>query len=162
MTRRVSGWRRSRRAIDAEDSVLIDGEVVDLVALAGEFVGEGGDRGVFDVRDDNPVTRGQTAIAARPGSLEKTSDGEIVRFGAAAGEKDRVGVAAGDVRAHELADPFAGILQAAAGAAAEFVLAGGVQAAARRSRRASPRSLPAAAAWWRCGRDRSAGAGMNS
>ena len=76
------------------------------------------------------ASRGPTIAARRcprPGSLKKAEEGEIVGFGAAAGEDDAVGVAADGLCADQLADALTGFFEPVAGAAAIFVLAGGVQ-----------------------------------
>ena len=127
-TRRVSGRSRSRQVVDADDAVWID-------ARGGRFAwpcaaswsaraamlgcSSGGD-------DEMRVDAGR----GRPGSrsdVKEAADREVVGFGAAAGEDHVVGVAAGGVRTEEFADALAGIFEHAAGPAAEFVLAGGVQ-----------------------------------
>ena len=69
------------------------------------------------IGDDDACSRGRgvagSPAATRPrASLKEAPHGEVVRFGAAAGENHLVGVPAGGAGAEEFADSLAGLFQA--------------------------------------------------
>ena len=76
------------------------------------------DGGSNDVQPRSALTR-----TLSRSERERTTDCQVVRFGATACENDAVA----DTRAEEFGDPVAGVFQRSAGAAAKFVLAGRVQ-----------------------------------
>ena len=96
--------------VDANHSVAIDAEAVDRPALGRQVVGEGGDAGVLDGGDDDAAGLGPGPLKP-PRLAEEGPDGEVVGFGAAAGENDAVGVAARHICADEFADPLAGLFK---------------------------------------------------
>lgn len=118
------------RQVDRRDNaVCINSNFVDGVAVFGEMVGEGGDAGVFNGRDDEIRLQNPQAADRCRGrrARKKTVDCQVVGFGAAAGENDAVSVSAAGSRTEQLGDSVAGVFQRAAGATAKFVLTGWVQ-----------------------------------
>ena len=86
--------------VETDDAARVDGEFVDLPAVAGHCFGGGGDAGVFDGGNDE-------AAGCSVSGIGQAEEGEVVGFGAAAGEEELVG----RVGSQQAGDFFAGFFE---------------------------------------------------
>ena len=109
--------------VDADDAVGVDAEAIDVCTRFGR--GASASVVMLGCSMAEMMRCGIRARSRgdRPAAVKNTADGEVVGFGAAAGEDYSVAGACTE----EFGDAVAGVFQGPAGAAAEFVLAGWVE-----------------------------------
>ncbi len=112
--------------VNADYAARVNAQSVDLPPTPFERIGEGCDAWMLDGGDDEVARQPLTPPdfqTARKWYGEVPANGEVIRLGTAAGEDDVVFW----VGTEEFGNSIAGVFEDPSGAAAEFVLAGGVQ-----------------------------------